>query len=159
MQPRRRAHCHPKNKSVYRPVTTSGCPGRGNQRWTRKQVQAVQNIAAQGNMVSTSGGHFSTLIRMALQAPHRLRNTVSPSATLPVIWDSGASISITHERSDFVGPINNPGPLTQLQRIAKGLWIEGQGHVMWAMEDTAGNIWMIKVPATWFPRSRSDFFR
>ena len=98
-------------------------------------------------MASMSGGHFSTLIRMALQAPHRLRNAMSPSATFPVIWDSGASISITHERSDFVGPITSPGPLTQLQGIAKGLRIEGQGHVMWAMEDTAGGIRMIKVPA------------
>ena len=114
-----------------------------------KQVQAVQNIiAVHVNMAIMSGGHFSTLIRMALQAPHRLCNAMSPSATFPVIWDSGASISITHERSsDFVGPITNPGPLTQLQGIAKGLWIEGEGHVMWTMEATAGSIRMIKVPA------------
>ena len=112
-----------------------------------KQVQAIQNIAAQVNMASRWGGHFSTLIRMALQAPHRFRNTMSPSATFPVIWDSGASISIAHERLDFVGPITIPGPLTQLQGIAKGRRIEGHGHVKWAMEDTAGSIWMIKVPA------------
>ena len=70
-------------------------------------------------MASMSGGHFSTLIRMALQAPHRLRNVMSPGAPFPVIWDSGASISITNEHSDFIEPIANPGPLTQLQGIAK----------------------------------------
>jgi hypothetical protein len=45
------------------------------------------------------------------------------------------------------GPINTPGPITHLQGIAKGLRIEGQGHVLWAMQDTLGNLRMIKVPA------------
>ncbi|KAI2494788.1 hypothetical protein MHU86_11398 [Fragilaria crotonensis] len=31
--------------------------------------------------------------------------------------------------------------------IAKGLRIEGQGHVLWAMQDTLGNLRMLKVPA------------
>ena len=135
-----------KSKGYYRPVPASGSPGIGNQRWTTKQIIAAHAIAAQVNMASISNGNFSTLIRMALQAPHRFRNAMSTSAAFPVIWDSGASISITPERKDFIGPITDPGPITQLQGIAKGLRIEGQGHVMWAMQDTSGGIRMIQVP-------------
>ncbi|KAI2492250.1 hypothetical protein MHU86_22314 [Fragilaria crotonensis] len=82
-----------------------------------------------------------------LQATSSCSQDGNASFNVSVIWDSGASISITPDRKDFVGPINTPGPITQLQGIAKGLRIEGQGHVLWAMQDTLGNLRMLKVPA------------
>jgi hypothetical protein len=109
---------------------TSGCPQDGNA----------------GEHGQDSWQH-STILRMALQLTDRFRKSLPKTATFPVIWDSGASISITPDCKDFVGPINTPGPITQLQGIAKGLRIEGQGHVLWAMQDTLGNLRMIKVPA------------
>jgi hypothetical protein len=86
-------------------------------------------------------GSYSTILRMALQSTNCFHKSLPKTATFPVIWDSGASISITPDRKDFLGPI------TQLQGIAKGLRIEGQGHVLWAIQDTLGNLRMIKVPA------------
>ncbi|KAI2509045.1 hypothetical protein MHU86_5421 [Fragilaria crotonensis] len=62
----------------------------------------------------------------------RLRsNARSPRTkkTSPIIWDSGASISITPDLSDFEGPVTSPGTITQLKGIAKGLQIKGQGEV------------------------------
>ncbi|KAI2494231.1 hypothetical protein MHU86_20288 [Fragilaria crotonensis] len=48
----------------------------------------------------------STPLRMALQAPARMREALGPKAnTSPIIWDSGASISITPDLSDFEGPV------------------------------------------------------
>ena len=35
----------------------------------------------------------------------------------------------------------------QLKGIAKGLQIEGEGHVMWAMHNTDEMLWLIKIPA------------
>ena len=145
--PRRRAHGRFKSDGVYRPVTASGCHGLGNHRWTAKQLHAARKIAIQVNMATFPKGNFSTLLRMALQSTDRFHESMPEASTFPVIWDSGASISITHDRKDFVGTIKAPGPITQLQGIAKGLRIEGQGHVMWSMLDTFGNIRMIKVPA------------
>ncbi|KAI2506518.1 hypothetical protein MHU86_7928 [Fragilaria crotonensis] len=75
----------------------------------------------------------STPLRMALQAPARMREALGPKAnTSPIIWDSGASISITPDLSDFEGPVTSPGTITQLKGIAKGLQIKGQGEVTWA---------------------------
>ncbi|KAI2493992.1 hypothetical protein MHU86_20523 [Fragilaria crotonensis] len=72
----------------------------------------------------------STPLRMALQAPARMREALGPKAnTSPIIWDSGASISITPDISDFEGPVTSPGTITQLKGIAKGLQIKGQGEV------------------------------
>jgi hypothetical protein len=95
-------------------------------------------MAMQVNM--SPCGNYSAILRMALQSTDRFWESLPKTATFPVIWDSGASISITLDCKDFVGQINTPGPITQLQGIAKGLQIEDQGHVLWAMQDTLGNL-------------------
>ena len=89
---------------------------------------------------------------MALQAPARMRDSLGPDAnTSPIIWDSGASISITPDLSDFDGPVTPPGKITQLKGIAKGLQIKGQGEVSWAVHDQFGNLRIIEVPAYHVP--------
>ncbi|KAI2500410.1 hypothetical protein MHU86_14081 [Fragilaria crotonensis] len=94
----------------------------------------------------------STPLRMALQAPARMRESLGPKAnTSPIIWDSGASISITPDISDFEGPVTSPGTITQLKGIAKGLQIKGQGEVTWAVHDQLGNLRLLKVPAFHVP--------
>ena len=146
-QPRRRARSRSKSAGVYCPVTATGCHGLGNHRWTAKQLIAARKMAVQVNMATIPNGNHSTLIRMALQSADRFHQSMPASATFPVIWDSGASISISFDRKDFVGPIQAPGTITQLQGIAKGLRIEGQGHVEWSIIDTFGELRTIRVPA------------
>ena len=59
------------------------------------------------------------------------------------------------ERDDFVGPLEKPSVWTTLKGIAKGLRVEGIGHVMWAVHDVHGQLRMLKVPAYYVPRCRS----
>jgi hypothetical protein len=81
-----------------------------------------------------------------------MRESLGPKAnTSPIIWDSGASISITPDLSDFEGPVSSPGTITQLKGIAKGLQIKGQGEVTWAVHDQLGNLRLLKVPAFHVP--------
>ncbi|KAI2500077.1 hypothetical protein MHU86_14404 [Fragilaria crotonensis] len=99
---------------------------------------------------ATNKACHSTQLRMALQAPARMREALGPKAnTSPIIWDSGArSISITPYLSDFEGPVTSPGTITQLKGIAKGgLQVKGQGKVTWAVHDQLGNLQLLKVPA------------
>jgi len=63
-------------------------------------------------------------------------------------------MSITHDKRDFVGPLKSPGFKTQHKGIAKGLRIEGHGHVMWAMHDTEGMLRLIKLPAYYVPKCK-----
>ena len=81
-----------------------------------------------------------------------MRDSLGPKAnTSPTIWDSGASISITPDLSDFHGPATPPGKITQLKGIAKGLQIKGQGEVNWAVHDRLGNLRILRVPAYHVP--------
>ncbi|KAI2495567.1 hypothetical protein MHU86_18926 [Fragilaria crotonensis] len=51
-------------------------------------------MAMQVNMAKFPNGNYSTILRMALQSTDRFRESLPKASTLPVIWDSGASISI-----------------------------------------------------------------
>jgi hypothetical protein len=94
-----------------------------------------------------------TIICMALQAPSCFSDWF-PSLTYSVIWDLGASVSISPDKNDCVGPLESPGAITQLKGIARGLWIEGFGHLMFAINDDSGNLRMVKIPAYYAPKVR-----
>ena len=149
-------------RHYYSPQLASGFQQRpgsthrlGNTKWTQSQRYAAAKIASHVNMARVSSNQNAALLRMALQAPLRFRSSfVAKTTTYPVIWDSGASFSVSPDRNDFVGPITRPSTFTQLQGIAKGLRIEGHGHVMWAIHDTKGQLRLIKVPAYYAPKIR-----
>ena len=87
---------------------------------------------------------------MALQAPARMRESLGAN-TSPIIWDLGASISVTPSLSDFHGTVTPPGKITHLKGIAKGLQIKGQGEVNWSVHNQLGNLRILKVPAYHVP--------
>jgi hypothetical protein len=77
-------------------------------------------------------------LRMALQAPIRYNNEMPSGLPFDVIWDSGASITVSPNRSDFVGRYEKPPMMIKLSGLVRGLNIKGQGHVMWAACNTEG---------------------
>jgi hypothetical protein len=74
--------------------------------------------------------------------------------TFSIIWDSGASISISPNKGGFVGPVTTAGIGTRLKGIVKGPSIQGQGHVMWTVLDASGQLRALKVPAHYVPQAR-----
>jgi hypothetical protein len=72
--------------------------------------------------------------------------------TFSIIWDSGASICITHDTNDFVGKLQSPGTMTYLKGVSKGLHIAGKGQVVWTILDTQGRLQVLKVPVYYVPR-------
>ena len=75
-------------------------------------------------------------------------------STFSIIWDSGASISISPNKDDFVGSMSSPGIGTRLKRIVKGLSIQGKSHVMWLVLYTPGQLCALKVPAYYVLQAR-----
>jgi transposase InsO family protein len=152
----------------YRPVPASGHHNLGNRNFTRRQAGAAKKLhKAYVNTAATEdwGQHsdwsnspdleFSpSCFRMALQAPAKFRNALKKESTFSIIWDSGASISISPNKEDFVGPMTSPGIGTRLKGIVKGLSIQGKGHVMWTVLDTSGQLRALKVPAYYVPQAR-----
>ena len=153
-QPCHRPRSSSRHAPKYHPAPlASPSHGCGNVNWTRHQAQAARKIATQVQMFCFEVVNPSNpaTLRMALQAPTRFRSSMPKESSFPVIWDSGASLSVAPHRSDFVGTYSKPPITLKLKGLAKGLNIQGQGHVMWAMHDTNGMLRGIKVPAYHVP--------
>jgi hypothetical protein len=83
----------------------------------------------------------------ALNSPQVLNMTVKKEDTFDVIWDSGASMCVTPDRNDFVGPLTNAPIGLKLQGLAKGIRIQAVGHVLWSIVDSYGRLRHLKLPA------------
>ena len=69
-----------------------------------------------------------------------------------VIWDSGASLSISPDEMDFAGPIVRPETKSVLSGIVKGTTIEGQGTIVWAVHDVKGETRLLKTQGYLVPK-------
>jgi hypothetical protein len=67
------------------------------------------------------------------------------STSVPLILDTGASISITNSPHDFVGPIK-PIQNTTVQGIAAGISVHGIGTVRYIVRDTMGAPYQLTIP-------------
>jgi hypothetical protein len=147
---------------LYRPVPASGVHNMGNSNFTCKQVGAARKIQAHVNMArvnnwnnsAESSFDLASCFKMVLQAPARFRNALKKESTFSVIWDSGASISISPDCDDFVGPMSSACIGMRLKGIVKGLSIQGQEYILWAVLDTSGQVKALKVPAYYMPQAR-----
>jgi hypothetical protein len=116
-QTQRKKPRHPK----YHPVPANGAPDAFvPEPWTTQQCNAAQKIISHVSLACTA------TLRMALQAPARMQNALGKAtSSAPVIWDLGASISISPDPEDFQGTLRSPSTITQLKGIARGLQIKG----------------------------------
>jgi hypothetical protein len=126
------------SKPLYRPVPASGHYGMGNRNFTKRQDGAAKKLhKAYANVTSTEDWSQNSdwsespdmqlspsCFRMALQAPAKFRNAMKKESTFSLIWDSGASISISPNKDDFVGTMDPPGIDTRLKGTVKGLSIQ-----------------------------------
>ena len=72
-----------------------------------------------------------------------------------IIWDSGASLSITNDKMVFHGTLK-PCPYKHLKvkGVAQAIKAHGQGTVLWSVLDEAGMLRTLKVPALYIPDAK-----
>jgi GAG-pre-integrase domain len=68
-----------------------------------------------------------------------------------IIWDSGASISISPNRDDFVGEFKTFTTKPKLKGISRTVNVKGQGYASWSIEDTNGMLRTLKIPCLYVP--------
>ena len=100
----------------YRPVPTSFPSDFGSPECLSKHQHkaAARNVEHHAMMAMVDAPCESTLPPMAqaiLESPIRFGNALPEGASFPVVWDSGASTSVTFDESDFIGDIQPVGPL------------------------------------------------
>ncbi len=71
----------------------------------------------------------------------------------PVIFDTGASLAITHDKNDFDGPLTVPKGDLRLGGMANGLKIEGVGSVTWTFSNGTGEDVCVRGLAYYVPKA------
>jgi hypothetical protein len=146
------------HKAKYQPVPATGHNGFGNNNRTDRHQHAVHTMAAHCFMSQISLGQAPAVnpaqLGLACHHPAALQALMTKEDSYEVIWDSGASMCISHDKNDFVGPMDTVSTMSWLKGIIKGLKIKGQGHLLWAFHDTQGQLRSLKIPAYYVPNCR-----
>jgi len=120
-------------------------------------LQATAEVAhLQFNMASLNrnGSHTvgaSIDANVLATDPLAMLNLMEATHCFKIIWDSGASLSISHDPADFVNGIQPLDRPVKLEGIAAGLEIKGQGTVHWCVLDVKGRIRVLELPALYIP--------
>ena len=121
----------------------------------RHHIQAYRKFANTHHLcdITTNMASLTTAeaLHAILQAPTKLRDTMPKDGSFPIIWDSGASISVTNNKADFltftkVSPRHN-----NIMGVAQGLKFSGFGEVLWSFLDEKGTLRSFKLPALYIP--------
>lgn len=78
-------------------------------------------------------------------------NTKNPKQ---LIWDSGASVSLTPDPKDFVGPIKPPPAWMKLKGISNGLQVTGVGVTEFTVIDSKGQPRSLRSSGVLCPKSQ-----
>jgi GAG-pre-integrase domain len=145
--------------SMYRPAPSQYKGKKVTAVPTSKQVpnhyrtQCVTNPKAQAHIAQLKSQGESPIVHFIGQcglAWFRTSSTkIDRSDT--IIWDSGASVSISPNRDDFLGKIEPVN--TTIQGISpEEVGVKGHGFVAWPMEDVNGMLRILKVPCLGVPK-------
>ena len=85
-----------------------------------------------------------------MTAPVKSLNHMKQTASFNVIWDTGASISISPCKEDFID-LNQNVNKSYLAGVSSAMKVEGEGTVQWNMMDERGNIRNLKIKALYVP--------
>jgi hypothetical protein len=75
-----------------------------------------------------------------------------------LLWDTGATLTVTPHLNDFVSPLNTTSQPKIMKGIAKGLSIEGIGTVEYKVHDDAGKPYIIRTQAYYTPEAKRRIF-
>ena len=125
-------------------------------RWksrTRRAMVAATNFIHSRDLTDLTNPRQDAL-------PHSVSTALSRRMTvylsdqgddlLPIVIDSGASISLTANFNDFVGPIR-PATITKLQGLSHTTKVHGAGQAKWTVRDVFGATRTIKTQAYYVP--------
>jgi len=88
--------------------------------------------------------------RVLFTAPFKSASEMPKASRFSIIWDTGASISISPSLCDFI-KVNKCSQRSTLKGISKGLKVEGEGIVQWQVLDAKGKVRNLRVKALYVP--------
>ena len=79
------------------------------------------------------------------------------STNVPIVFDTGASFSLTPFKDDFVGPIESSSD-NDIHGINGSSKIDGEGWVEWTIRDLYDNVCLVRTRAYYVPDSHIRLF-
>lgn len=80
-----------------------------------------------------------------------------PRSDMPIVFDTGASFSVTPVRTDFVSELTQ-AEVESMTGLADSVMIEGVGQIEWPLRDVFGRIHMIRTQAFYVPQATIRLF-
>ena len=94
-------------------------------------------------------------LKAALMACSKLRAEMPKESVSSIIWDSGESLSITNDKTDFHGTLKLcPYKHLEVKGVAQAIKVHGQGTVLWSVLDQATMLRTLRVPALYIPDAK-----
>ena len=103
------------------------------------------------SILTLVAGANNNMSAAALSHPTKLSNAMPKESTFNIIWDSGASVSVSNCEQDFLDPINR-----HHNESVKGVSypindVLGSGTVLWSIQDENGMLRSLRIPALYIP--------
>jgi hypothetical protein len=152
-------HIKPKT-NVYTPKGVPNHRDFPNLNYTSKQYKCMKHNAHSILVADTVTDKETKSMaeKIACLAPsgfHTAMQSTGKHRSFPIIWDSGASICITPDKSDFISYKRNPD-INEVKGLGgKKSSVAGQGEVLWSIHDTNGTLRHLKLEAYHIPHSKS----
>ena len=89
--------------------------------------------------------------------PRRVYLSREPGQVIPVVFDTGVSVSISPVKEDFIGEIH-PVENETIKGLAHEIKVAGYGRVRWVIRDMFGNDMTIETNAIYIPESDVRLF-
>ena len=151
-----RHRSHPKSKP-RKPKHRQNRKKHKRDRTNKTTIRPLQGPQPLPSLISTSAikAHAYTMSQnLALQAvinhPRKFQSEMNDEHAFLLIWDSGASVSITNDKTD-PNKVRDVPDDYQVQGLAKGAQVESQGVVEWYIKDVNGRLRCIELLALYIP--------
>ena len=92
-----------------------------------------------------------TAKRIFETAPSEAARYMTKKSKFMVIWDTGASTTISNAREDFGDTYVKATTIDVISGISKGLKVVGKGMVKWNVQDSTGEFRTLELPALHVP--------
>jgi hypothetical protein len=100
------------------------------------------------------GEGYDQPLRKEVYWGHQKRGDV----VIPIVIDTGASISISGEKADFYEGIKDVDPKLQIHGLNHKIHVKGIGKVRWKIKDQLGQIAIVETTAYYIPDAQVRLF-
>ena len=147
------SHCQNNKKNGhnkgrnYRVNANNTIHGKARSNLTKAQRRTMEQVAS----VMTTSISSDNSLQVALISPTRFQSSIGIKNIFQVIWDSGASVSVTNDKKDFIN-FSSSAPHGSVSGVGGSTTkVKGYGTVRWAFHDEDGLLREIETKAYYIP--------